>query len=130
MVGELTRAFEVADIGPPSMTDKTTLRVLRERVVFKDGSGLDIDKFALITGANAGSLRNWEYGRSSPAIAVEKVAAVCTLLNCTVHEFAAAAANSQRLNNSPEAELQPTRMPTAEERARGIKGARRRGKIA
>lgn len=129
LLGQLSKATEPVKLGSPVMSDTTTVRVLRERIVFRDGSPLDLAKLASLTGINQSSLRNWEYGRTSPTVSVEKFSALCKVLQCDIHQLAQAFANSARLNASVEAETPVTRAPTAEERAQGIKGRRRRGKI-
>lgn len=112
------------EVGPD-----TTLRVLRERVRMRDGSKMTVERLGALTGCHASSIRNWEYGRTSPSVPVEKFSALCTVLGVTIHQLTAAYANSARLNASPEAPDPPCPMPDAEARAAGIKGTRRRGRI-
>lgn len=109
--------------------EETTLRVLRERVKMRDGTTMTVERLAAITGCHASSIRNWEYGRTSPSVPVEKFSSLCSVLGVTIHQLAEAYANSARLNASPEAPDPLFPMPKAEERAAGIKGKRRRGRI-
>ena len=112
-----------------SIDDETTLRVLRERIRMGDGSPMTVERLAAATGCHASSIRNWEYGRTSPSVAVERFSALCSVLGVTIHQLAQAYANSARLNASPEAPDPLCPMPTAEDRAAGVKGRRRRGRI-
>ena len=111
------------------MPADTTLRQLRERVRMLDGKPLSVKTMAELTNINASSIRNWEYGRTIASMPVHRLAAVCRLLKVSIDQLAEACENSERLNASPDAEIKAQPIPTAEERAAGAKGKRRRGLI-
>lgn len=118
--GELAKSMVPVESEPLTMTPETTLRKLRERIKFEDGSNLSVQKMAAFTGINPSSIRNWEYGRSQPAVSIERFSALCRLLQCDIHQLTEAYQNSHRLNATNEAEV-----PVDPE-----KKTRRRGKIA
>jgi len=88
--------FQVAE--PLALTERTTMRALRSRILFADGRRLLLEDVGRLLGLNSSTIRNYEYGRSFPSL---PLATLCTLLDlyqCTAHELLAASENSYRLN--------------------------------
>lgn len=88
--------FQVAE--PLVLTERTTMRSLRARILFADGRRLLLEDVGRMLGLNSSTIRNYEYGRSFPSL---PLATLCTLLDlyqCTAHQLLAASENSYRLN--------------------------------
>ena len=100
--------FQAAE--PLVMSDRTTMRALRSRILFADGRRLLLEDVGRILALNSSTIRNYEYGRSFPSLPLTTLCTLLDLYQCTAHQLLAASENSYRLNwdsDTREHEIEP-----------------------